>query len=184
MATVSGWLATMATETGMTTDEYVAQVLPMYIPPIVPNRYRHLLSEVLSRLPADWDAARNWQVEVSSEQTPRGYASARHEDEADGEIEQMWIMTLYPSLLDRLSDKACLYVIAHEFGHIASGLYGPSLVNKGIGYAPAKGTANQYEEVVSTGNQEDIAEKLALEWGFSPELQAFFRDESGSSSST
>jgi hypothetical protein len=184
MATVSGWLATMAAEAGMTTDAYIAQVLPMYIPPVVPNRYRHLVSEVLCRLPADWDAARTWQVEVSSEQTPLGYASARHEIEADGDNEQVWIMTLYPSLPDRLPDKACLYVIAHEFGHIASGLCGPSLVHKGIGYAPVKGTANQYEEAVSTGDREDIAEKLALEWGFSAELQAFFRDASGSSSST
>ena len=116
MATVSGWLATMAAEAGMTTDEYIAQVLPMYIPPIVPNRYRHLFSEVLCRLPAHWDADRNWQVEVSSEQSPLGYASARHEDEADGDIEQLWIMTLYPSLHDRLSDKACLYVIRMSLG--------------------------------------------------------------------
>ena len=177
MAPFSGWLATMAADVGMTTDAYIAQVLPRYFGPDVPSRYRRLVSEVLCWLPADWDAACTWQVGVSSEQTPRGYARAQHENEADGDIEQVWIMTLYPSLLDRLSDKACLYVIVHEFGHIASGLCGPSLVHKGIGYAPVKGTANQYEEVVSTADQEDIAEKLALEWGFSPELQAWLKED-------
>jgi hypothetical protein len=177
MATVSGWLATRAAEAGMTTDAYIAHVLPAYIAPGVPNRYRHLFSEVLGRLPADWDAARTWQVEVSSEENPRGYACAQHETESDGDIEQVWIMTLFPSLMDHLSDAACQWVIAHEFGHIASGLCGPSLVHKGIGYAPVKGTTNQYDEVVSTNDQEDIAEKQALEWGFSPELQAFLRED-------
>jgi hypothetical protein len=31
--------------------------------------------------------------------------------------------------------------------------------------------------VVSTDDQEDIAEKLALEWGFSPELQGFLKED-------
>ena len=180
MASVSGWLATMAAEAGMTTDAYITHILPMYIAHNVPNRYRRLVTEVLCRLPADWDAARTWEVGVSSEQTPRGYGSARHEIEADGEIEQVWIMTLYPSLIDRLSDAACLWVIAHEFGHIASGLSGASLVIEGIGYTPVKGTANQYKEIVSTEDQEDIAEKLALEWGFSSELQAWLKEDSDS----
>lgn len=153
----------MAAEAGLITDAYIAHILPMYIAPNVPNcYYRRLVTEVLCRLRADWDAARTWQV-VSSEQTPRGYASAQHETEADGEIEQLWIMTLYPSLMDRLSDTACLYVIAHEFGHIASGLSGASLVIEGIGYTPVKGTASQYDEAVSTDDQDDIVEKQALE---------------------
>ena len=68
----------MAAEASMTTDAYIAEILPMYFGPDVPNRYQRLVSEVLSRLPATWDAARSWQLVVSSEQIPRGYGSARH----------------------------------------------------------------------------------------------------------
>ena len=39
-----------------------------------------------------------------------------------------YLITIYPSLLDRLSDSACRLVFAHEFGHIASKLRSGSIV--------------------------------------------------------
>lgn len=45
MATVAEWLTTMAAEAGITADAYIAQVLPMYFGPDVPNRYRRMFLE-------------------------------------------------------------------------------------------------------------------------------------------
>ncbi len=170
-------LLRFAEENGVEPDGFLRVYLDAHVHPDVPARYRRIVTDVLWRLPEAWDAAREWSVEISAETTPRGYASARHEDESDGEIEQVWIVTLYPELLDRLSDAACRYIIAHEFGHVASGLSMGCISIYGTRYSPVKGTANEFEEVTSTDDQEDVANLMAMDWGFSSELAIFLKGE-------
>ncbi len=45
-----------------------------------------------------------------------------------------YVITIYPSLLDRLSDSACRWVFAHECAHIASKLRSGSIVIGGKPY--------------------------------------------------
>ena len=99
------------------------------------------------------------------------------EEEGEAEVEQLWAVTLYPALLERLSDAACRWAIAHEFGHVASGLPMGSIVIKGKPMTKIKGTKDEYEEAPSKDDQEDVAEKIALEWGFSGELTTFLAEE-------
>ncbi len=170
-------LLRLAEESGTEPDEFLRVYLGSHFHPDVPERYRRLVADVLWRLPEAWDAAREWSVEISAETSPKGYASARREEEGEGEIEQLWIVTLYPALLDRLSDAACRYPIAHEFGHVASGLSMGSISIDGTRFSPVKGTANEYEEATSTDDHEDVAELIVMEWGFSGELATFLKED-------
>ncbi len=177
MGTVRDAWLNFAAESGIDPDEYVRVRLNEVIGPGVPDRYRYLVTDVLWRLPEGWDAARTWVVEVSDHPKPGAYASADRLEEFDGEIEQLWTVTLYPALLDQLSDPACRYVIAHEFGHVASGLPVGSIMIKGKWFTKIKGTTDQYEKVPTSEDHEDVAEKIAMEWGFSGELTTLFKDE-------
>jgi ABC transporter substrate binding protein len=85
----------------------------------LPHRYARLTEEVLFRLPEGWDDERTWSVSTSAEESPKGYACVLREEEGEGETEQLWSMTLFPSRLDTLSDAAVRWAVAHEFGHIA-----------------------------------------------------------------
>ena len=170
-------LLRLAEESGTEPDEFLRVYLGSHFHPGVPERYRRLVADVLWRLPEAWDAAREWSVEISSETTPRGYASARHEEGTEEETEQSWIVTLYPALLDQLSDAACRYVIAHEVGHVASGLTQGSIKIKGKWYSKIKGTRDQYEEASTSEDHEDVAEKIAIEWGFSSDLTTFLKED-------
>ncbi len=177
MGTVREALLKFIAAEGLDAEEYLRVYLSNHIDPSMSERYRRLVTEVLWRLPEGWDEARDWFVESSPKSNPRGYASAGHEEEFDGEIYQQWVITLYPALLELLSDVACRWVIAHEFGHVASGLSMGSISIDGTRFSPVKGTANEYEEATSTDDHEDVAEGIAMEWGFSSELTTFLKEE-------
>jgi hypothetical protein len=161
-------------------EEYLGVYLAAHIAPEVPERYRRLVQEILWRLPEGWDERAEWSVDVSPEETPRGYASVRREEEGEGDTSdsiQLWVVTLYPALLDRLSDAACRWAIAHEFGHVASGLPTGSIVIDGKPHTRVKGTPDFYEEAPDKAMQEAAANQLAVKWGFSEEFAAFLRED-------
>jgi hypothetical protein len=108
---------------------------------------------------------------------PPGYANTFRHDEEGGEYVTPYVVTAFPVLMNRLSDAACRWVIAHELGHIASRLPFGSIVIHGKLYTPVKGTAGEYELAPRKEIQEDTADSIALEWGFDSELQAFFAED-------
>jgi hypothetical protein len=149
----------------------------------LPGRYGSMLRQVHERLPAGWDSPREFVVCVEAG-TP-GYACAlRFEeiedldpDEIEGHEEQVWTVTLYPEVLDRFSDAAVRWVIAHELGHVASGC----VCGVVIGARPMTrlpGTVDEYREITDTEQRENerIANAIARAWGFWSE-EAAFRDE-------
>ncbi len=85
MGTVREALLKFAAAEGVDAEEFLRVYLNSHYEPSVSERYRRLVTEVLWRLPEGWDEARDWFVESSPDSSPRGYASARHEEEADGE---------------------------------------------------------------------------------------------------
>lgn len=180
MRTVREALIAFAAEARVDPEEYLRVRLGGCVGPTVPERYRRLVMEVVCRLPEDWDAHATWSVEASEEQNVRGYASALREEEAEGDIEesdQIWTVTLYPALLNRLSDAACQWVIAHELSHVASGLPTGSIVIGGKPHTRVKGTVDRYVEAPERNVCEDAADGRVLDWGFSMELDAFLRED-------
>ncbi len=146
------------------------------------ERLRRLCREVLERLPVDWDEYREIAIE-ESDKTPShspcnvGYASASRNEEGESllpdgiEPEQSWVVTLYRMHLDLLPEAAIRWVIAHELGHVASGLRTGSIV---VGGVPVTQIApGQYEPAVPKDQLEGAADSIALGWGFSQELQSF-----------
>ncbi len=144
---------------------------------ILSERYRRLTQEVLCRLPWEWDVHCTWVIEESEKRSPQGYGSAHREEEGEGDCEQFWVVTLYPAMLDRLSDAACRWVIAHELAHVASGLPTGSIVIRGKPHTRIKGTVDEYQETASKVVHEDTADEIALEWGFSEEMQALLAED-------
>ena len=120
------------------------------------SRYQGLVKEVLDRLPGDWHGNKVVRLEESRETFhlahgwPAVACAARLQFKAD----EAWIVTLYTSRLDRLSDEAVRWIVARELGRIVSDersrLLGP------------KRHATQEE-----------AEGLAIEWGFASDRQRF-----------
>ena len=94
------------------------------------------------------------------------------EEEVGPDDTQTWEITLYPGLLNPLSDSACRWVIAHEFGHVASGLSTGSVVIGGHPFTRVKGAVDCYEEAPQQ-EHEDAANTIALNWGFKTEEEAF-----------
>jgi hypothetical protein len=181
MRTVLEAWQNIAREAGANDEEtirsYVRVRLATHLDPSLPSRYARLTTEVLFRLPEGWDDKRTWSVTPGRKQSPKGYAYALREEEGEGETEQLWSMTLLPSLLDKLSDSAVHWVIAHEFGHIASGLPTGSLGIEGTAHTRVKGTVDRYEPAPEKAIHEDAADSIALSWGFSEELHAFLRED-------
>jgi hypothetical protein len=154
------------------------QLVDQYLSPALPERYRRLAEEVVWRLPDGWDRHAHWYIEVGEREDPLGPGSARrYEEEEDDGGSQHLEVQLYPALLDRLSDAACRWVIAHELVHVASGIPTGSVVIEGIPYTRVKGTVDQYQEALSVTVQEDAADVIALKWGFSEELQAYLAED-------
>ncbi len=149
------------------------------------GRYRGLARGVLRRLPESWDLYRTVSIELSGESTPRGYGSAGREEEGEGDErvslleghnEQVWTVRLYPALLDPLSDEAVCWVIAHELGHVASGMACGSIVLQGRPYTRSvSGGAEMYREVTNEERAvgEKLADAIARAWGFWLEEEAF-----------
>lgn len=180
MGTIREALVRRATEAGADSKEYLRLYLERHLAPTVPNRYRRLVADVLWQLPEGWDAHAEWSLHISLAPRPRRYGTAlrveqkQREDEGTG---QRWVITFYPALLDRLSDAACRWVIAHQFGHVASGLPTGSIV---IGGQPSPRVQGQSDKAVESPPKkahEDAADRLGLKWGFSEERQEFLSEE-------
>lgn len=147
-------------------------------------RHQRLVREVYSRIPHvdRVFACRTISIVESPDPTPKGYAHVRREEEtetqpweADFAPEQAWTMTLYPAMLDHLSDAAVRWVIVHEFGHIASGCRTGSVEVGGVTYTQQ--SPGVYIQAPSKAVHEDSAEVIALSWGFDAECQAWLRED-------
>ncbi len=148
------------------------------------GRSRRLLRRVLERLPVGWDHYRTFDVELLSDKPSRGYGSCRR-DEAleasaddlllEGHAEQCWAVTLYQPWLDAFSDDAALWIIAHELGHVASGMACGTVVVGGVAYTRMAGTDDDYRPVTpeDRAGGEKIADAIARAWGFWAEEEAF-----------
>jgi hypothetical protein len=153
-------------------------------------RIAALVHSVLERLPDSWDLYRTFDFELSDLKPDVGYASCLREEEAEsgplpgmpeGHHEQCWTVTLYRPWLAVFSDEASRWIIAHELGHVASGIACGSLVFGGRPYTRMSGTTDQYREVTPEEKQggEKIADAIARAWGFWLEEEAFASEAQG-----
>jgi hypothetical protein len=157
--------------------------------PNLSDRLRLLCQEVLDRLPEGWNEHREIDIEQLDEipaPPPSGgigYASCLREEEGETlpdelpegiEPEQIYLVTLYRKNLDRLSDKAVQWAIAHELAHAASGLPTGSIVIDGIPYTQV--APDQYVSAPGKDEHEDTADGLAMQWGFTENLQCFLSE--------
>jgi len=121
-------------------------------------RYQCLANEVLRRLPTGWHADRVVRLEESRETLhltqgrPAVACAARLQFKSD----EAWIVTFYTSCLDTLSDEAVRWILARELARVLS-----------------ESGQSWRCKVSSTTTQEERAEALALEWGFSGERHRF-----------
>jgi hypothetical protein len=163
-------------EYGNDFEERIHMWLGSHLSPELPDRYKRLCREVVFRLPSEWDSEVEWSVDTDREPSPGGYANVLREEEAADLITPCEI-TLYPALMDRLSDAACRWVIAHEFAHAASGIPCGSITIDGKPHTRVKGTVDLYEQVPAKKVHEDAADRIAMDWGFTSELPAFLIDD-------
>ncbi|MDO8475043.1 MAG: hypothetical protein Q7W02_02410 [Candidatus Rokubacteria bacterium] len=157
--------------------EEIASALP-------PGRYREVLRHVLTRLPEGWDYYRTLSVELSPEKPARGIASSLREEELEtaaddppieGHNEQVWTVTLFQPWLDGFSDLSVMWVIAHELGHVASGMACGSMALGGKPYTRVSGTNDHYREKTpeEISGGEKVADAIARAWGFWLEEETF-----------
>jgi hypothetical protein len=121
-------------------------------------RYQCLANEVLGRLPSGWHADRVVRLEESRETShlPQGRPAVACTARLQFKSEEAWIVTLYTSCLDMLSDEAVRWILAHELGRVLS-----------------KPDQSWRRKVNSTSTQDQRAEALALGWGFAGERRRF-----------
>ena len=141
------------------------------IAPNVPERYRHLVEEVLRRLPPGWAGDETLSVVSSDDPAPLGFACVVYERAA-----RAWgeVVTLYPALLDRLSEAACRWVIAHEFGHVAARL--PQLgrlAGRACLYVGGRWRISRADPKRLKDLYEEAANHLAVTWGFEKDWDTF-----------
>jgi hypothetical protein len=164
-------------------DQSIASVIAS----VPEGRYRSLLTIALRRLPEGWDYYRTADVELSGEKPARGYASAHRlteleapidDPKIEGHHEQVWVVTLYSPWRDGFSDEAVLWIIAHEFGHVASGMACGSLMLGGRPHTRVSGHRDVYREILpaETAVGEKIADAIGRAWGFWSEEEQFDRD--------
>ena len=122
------------------------------------TRYQCLAREVLSRLPSGWHANRVVRIEESRETLhlalgrPAVACVARLQFKSD----EAWIVTLYTSCLDTLSDEAVRWILAREIARVLS-----------------EPNQSRRRKAQTASPQHDRAEALALGWGFSKERHRF-----------
>ena len=161
MKTVSDELTALAKEYGIDPDELIQAKMQEHLSALS-DRYRKLATEVVLRLPAQWDSHAVWEMR---EETQAGeidgamdhlYAGSRRvtEEESEDDLIQSWEVVLSPSGLKACSDKAVRWVIAHELGHVASAL-------------PTDPALRQDDLC------EDRANQIATWWGFEQEKEAY-----------
>ena len=82
------------------------------------SRYRAILRQVLERLPAGWDESRPFGMLLQ----PAGpaYASVNGFLIDDQDDVPQWLVVLSAYGLDRLSDRAVSWVLAHALAHVTS----------------------------------------------------------------
>jgi hypothetical protein len=150
----------------------------------LPGRYREIVAGVLARLPDGWDYYRTVSFAVLETKPERGYASCLREealessDDApaiEGHHEQCWTVSLYTPWLDRMSEAAVAWVVAHELGHVASGMACGELVLGGRPFTRIVDSDDQYREITPAEKDagEKIADAIARAWGFWIEEEAF-----------
>ena len=154
------------------------------------GRFHVLCSEVLNRLPPEWDEFRNFDFQESQEVTNPGdqegfvcFASSQRFEEEEGlpaelpdgeEADQNWEVTLYTNPLSGLTDAAAKWSIARALAHVASGLPTGSWVIGRIHMTQTE--PGVYEPAPPKDRREDAADSMAMSWGFTNELQAFLRE--------
>ena len=87
----------------------------------LPPRYRRLAAEVFLRLPDGWDSHAHWTI--SAGEIPSKvdlHLAGVHR--LKGDWLQLWEIKLVPQALDRYSDAAVRWVIAHQCARVATGL--------------------------------------------------------------
>jgi len=173
---VGDQLRKFADENGISFDQYMETWTGTKFGQSIPQRYKRLGSEVALTLPEGWDEHAEWTVEVGSMENPSGYACVLPFEEEAGELVCPYVVQIYPSLMDRLSDSACRWVFAHEFAHIASKLRSGSITHQGVPYTQAR--KDEYAPTPPKNVHEDTADNIALAWGFDRELQAFLIEDS------
>lgn len=121
------------------------------------TRYQRLANEVLRRLPSGWQANRVLRIEESREtlHLTQGRPAVACVAKLQFKSEDAWIITLYTSSLDNLSDEAVRWILAREFGRVLSE------------------DSQPWEQKSDRTPTQEKAEMLAIEWGFSQERQRF-----------
>jgi hypothetical protein len=158
--------------------------IDMLVSGIDDARIAALVRSVLKRLPDSWDLYRTFHFELSDRKPDKGYASCQRDEESDGSpepgmpeghYEQYWAVTLYRPWLTDFSDEASRWVIAHELGHVASGMATGCIVSGGRPGTRVSGTADEYREITPEETQagEKVADAIARAWGFWLEEEAF-----------
>ena len=163
-------------EYGSNSAEVIKTWLGVRLDPGLPDSYKRLCREVVFRLPWGWDTDAEWAVTVDWDQNTRGYISVLREEKPAGGLATNYMIAVYPTLMDRLSDCACRWVFAHEFAYIRSGFRCGSIVIRGKPYTRVSGSTNRYEEGPPKNVQEDAADRIAMDWGFTSELTAFLAE--------
>jgi len=83
-------------------------------------RYQCLANEVLRRLPSGWHADRVVRLEESREtlHLMQGRPAVACAARLQFKSESAWIVTLYTSCLDTLSDEAVRWILAREVARV------------------------------------------------------------------
>jgi len=158
------------------------------------TRYFGLAKDVLEKLPSDWDNPREYVFHVvdTPPPNPDGLGCSRLQNEEEwttepvglqGHEEQVWDVTLYASRLDQFSDGAVKWVIAHELGHVASGLPCGTIVIGRVALTKSLGATNyEGQKVYQSITQKDqdfmerAANLIARAWGFWEEEKTFYEE--------
>jgi hypothetical protein len=147
--------------------------------PMRESRYYQLTQAVLKRLPENWDLYRTYSFELSESLPfkPGVGASAQRLEESETapdmiRSEQCWVITIYEQTLSTLSDDAVKWVIAHELGHVASGLPCGSLTIGRTHFTRIGG--DTYRPITADEKEmhEFVADAIARAWGFWDEEEA------------
>ena len=143
------------------------------------SRYYQLAQAVLKHLPENWDLYRTYSFELSESLPfePGIGASAQRLEELETapdmiRSEQCWVITIYDQTLSTFSDDAVKWVIAHELGHVASGLPCGSLAIGRTHFTRIEG--DTYRPITADEKEmhEFVADAIARAWGFWDEEEA------------